>query len=107
MKIKLNLYDVEYLICTLDRTIYYQKERRHDVSLLEHIKKMIETQMESYKETLVAELEKQYREEGAISVCSLQRREGLGYSSAAKFIEEAKANVEYRLRIAEYRKEEE
>jgi len=105
MKIELKLYDVECLIWTLDRTIYYQKERRCDVSNLENIKKMIEIQMENYKDDLVEELERQYCEEGELSVCSLQRREGLGYSHASKFIEEAKANVKYRRLIAKHRKE--
>jgi DNA segregation ATPase FtsK/SpoIIIE-like protein len=105
MKIELKLYDVETLLYTLDKAIFYQKERRHDVSILEHIKKIMEMQMEQYKEHLIDELEKKYREEGTLSVCSLQRQEGLGYSHAAKFIEEAKANVEHWRRIAEYRKE--
>ena len=105
MKIELKLYDVECLIYALDRTIYYRKESCLDVSNLAHIKKMIEIQMKNYKEDLVEELERQYCEEGELSVCSLQRREGLGYSLASKFIEEAKANVKYRRLITKHRKE--
>lgn len=105
MKIELKLYDVECLIYALDKTIYYRKESRLGVGYLEHIKKMIEIQMEEYKDDLVKELEMRYCEEGELSVCSLQRREGLGYSHASKFIEEAKANVKYRRLIAKHRKE--
>lgn len=105
MKIELKLYDVECLIYALDKTIYYRKESRLGVRYLEHIKKMIEIQMEEYKDDLVKELEMRYCEEGELSVCSLQRREGLGYGHASKLIEEAKANVKYRRLIAQHRKE--
>lgn len=104
MKIELTLYEVDTLLYTLDKAIFYQKKRETDVSLLEHIKKMMEIQKETYKEHLIVALEKQYQEEGTLSVCALQQRENLGYSTAAQLIQEAKANVEHRSRMAELRK---
>lgn len=105
MKIELSLYEVDTLIYTLDKAIFYQKGRCHDVSLLEHIKKMVEIQKETYKEHLIVALEKEYQKEGTLSVCSLQQRENLGYTRAAQLINEAKANVELRSRMSEIRKE--
>lgn len=105
MKIELSLYEVDSLLYTLDKAIFYQKSRETDVSVLEHIKKMIEIQKETYKDHLLVALEKQYQEEGTLSVCALQRRENLGYSTAAQLCNEAKANVEHRSRMAQYRKE--
>lgn len=105
MKIELSLYEVDTLIYTLDKAIYFQKGNSRDVSLLEHIKKMVEIQKETYKEHLIVALEKQYQEEGTLSVCALQRRENLRYTQAAQLIHEAKANVEYRSRMSELGKE--
>lgn len=105
MKLELKLFEVETLIFVLSEKIHYREINNLSLGDLAHIKKMIEIQMEEYKDDLVEELERQYCEEGELSVCSLQQREGLGYSRASKFIEEAKANVKYRRLIAAHRKE--
>lgn len=105
MKIELTLYEVDTLLYTLDKVIYYQKERESDVSILEHIKKMMEIQKETYKEHLLVALEKKYKDEGTLSVCALQRSENMSYTHAAQLINEAKANVEHRSRLAQCRKE--
>lgn len=106
MKIELKLYDVETLLYTLDKAIFYQKARCHDVSHLEHIKKIMEMQVEAYKENVIAELKKKYRAGNQLSVVSLQRQEGLGYSHAAQFCEQAKAEAERDRINYEFRKEE-
>lgn len=68
MKIELKLYDVETLLYTLDKAIFYQKARCHDVSHLEHIKKIMEIQVKAYKEAVIAELKKKIsRRESTVS----------------------------------------
>lgn len=105
MKIELKLYDVETLLYTLDKAIFYQKTRCHDVSYLEHIKKSIEIQVKAYKEAVIDDLKEKYLAGNRLSVTSLQQREGLGYSHAAQFCEKAKAEAEFSRLNAEYRKE--
>lgn len=105
MILNLKLYDAEILTYILDKEIYCRDTKSICASDLIHLKKIIEIQIENYKEHLIDELKKQYRAGETPSTCSLQRKEGLGYSKAAKIIEQAKAEVEHERRLAEYRKE--
>ena len=107
MKLELKLFEVETLIFVLAEKIHYRERNNLSLGDLAHIKKMMEVQLESYKEKLIDELKKQYGAGESLSVVSLQRQESIGYGKAAKLIEQAKAEVEYERRIAEYRKEQE
>ena len=105
MKMELKLFEVETLIFVLSEKIYYRERNNLSLGDLAHIKKMMEMQLENYKEKLINELKKQYGAGESLSVSSLQRQESIGYGRAAKLIEQAKAEVEHERRIAEYRKE--
>ncbi len=107
MNIELNLYEAELLAYTLAKEEHYRETRNLYAGDIAHIKNMLAIRQETYKENLINELKKQYRAGETPSTASLQRQEGIGYSRAAKLIEQAKSEVELENRFAQIRKEQE